>query len=474
MDQRTDPRLAGAQLIIDGEHLIFRRFADPDDDILDGDVEEITTETMLLTRRGKSYVENGIFAYARLRDLPQLRELHNRHKHLDIPRLNAIDRTLNVLPADTSEEVWQTIDAMLSDMLSPTHPTRPLPTIWAITRRLRRLIATIDASVNFDPVARKKRSIPTATQASIYPININGQPLGELTLTTNNATMAGIRAHLTATARHHKLSLPDAIIKLLAGDITPAVQPVIYLYTPTTPGQTPHIPGFGPATADDLETLHRIYDASPPRTINLDAASEAHTDAYRPTDAMAAYIHARNPTCIYPDCHQPAHRCQLDHRIPHDQGGPTTPANLYPLCQHHHNTKTDKRAFYIPDPHTGDIIWLFPNGTWTTAATDSIIRHHTTPTNPRWAVSLAQERHERATVERFHAACHTLCDTYDETGDLEECLTGIRALEREYGLTFDFAPQPDTSWLPPEPDPHEPPYPDPLDTTADEPLANAM
>ena len=34
------------------------------------------------------------------------------------------------------------------------------------------------------------------------------------------------------------------------------------------------------------------------------------------------------------------------------------------LCQHHHNIKTDGGAFYIMDPHTGDIVWLFDNGRW--------------------------------------------------------------------------------------------------------------
>ena len=40
------------------------------------------------------------------------------------------------------------------------------------------------------------------------------------------------------------------------------------------------------------------------------------------------------------------------------------------LCQHHHNIKTDKRARYILDPATGDVVWLFTDGTWqTTTAT---------------------------------------------------------------------------------------------------------
>ena len=51
-------------------------------------------------------------------------------------------------------------------------------------------------------------------------------------------------------------------------------------------------------------------------------------------------------------------------------GGPTAAWNLVNLCQHHHNIKTDKRARYILDPATGDVVWLFVDGTWqTTTAT---------------------------------------------------------------------------------------------------------
>lgn len=34
------------------------------------------------------------------------------------------------------------------------------------------------------------------------------------------------------------------------------------------------------------------------------------------------------------------------------------------LCQHHHNIKTDKRAKYVIDPDTDDVVWLFADGTW--------------------------------------------------------------------------------------------------------------
>ncbi|MDN6285634.1 MAG: HNH endonuclease, partial [Corynebacterium casei] len=40
------------------------------------------------------------------------------------------------------------------------------------------------------------------------------------------------------------------------------------------------------------------------------------------------------------------------------------PANLFALCQHHHNIKTDTRAMYIVDPISDVIYWLFEDGSW--------------------------------------------------------------------------------------------------------------
>ncbi len=445
MDTLTDPRAAGAHVLIEGEYLIFGRFADPMDDILDHDVDEVITETMVLTRRGRTFVENGIFGYARLRDLPRLRALHAETRLLDVPRLAAIDRTLCVLPAGCPDETWAIFDDALVDMFTLTRPGQAMPSIWLITRRLRRLIASIDTAVNFDPVTRKRRTAPAAPGASIHPVDINGTRYSELTLTTNNATMACIRARLTEVARRHHLSLGDAIITLLAGDISTSVRPVLHLFRPTPADAHIAIPGFGSASADDMDTLHRLFDATPPREIDLDAVRTQRVERYRPTPEMTTYVQARDGTCIYPGCHRPAPACQLDHRIPYDEGGPTTPTNLFALCQHHHNVKTDKRAFYVPDPSTGEIVWLFANGTWATSESNGILAEHTTPDNPRWARTVGDSRRARNRVARFNAACHTLCDTYDRDGDLDACLTGIRDLERTYGLTFEFAPDPEES-----------------------------
>ena len=54
---------------------------------------------------------------------------------------------------------------------------------------------------------------------------------------------------------------------------------------------------------------------------------------YRPPNALGhLVVRARNRTCAFPGCRRPAARCDLDHAIPWDQGGPTCLCNLAPLC----------------------------------------------------------------------------------------------------------------------------------------------
>lgn len=56
----------------------------------------------------------------------------------------------------------------------------------------------------------------------------------------------------------------------------------------------------------------------------------------RPTACQRRQVRASYPTCVFPGCRQPSFQCDLDHRKPSSQGGPTHNDNLGPLCRHHH------------------------------------------------------------------------------------------------------------------------------------------
>lgn len=54
---------------------------------------------------------------------------------------------------------------------------------------------------------------------------------------------------------------------------------------------------------------------------------------------LAKAIEFRDGVCQAPGCCRPAHLCDIDHRIPHDEDGPTAGLNLGPYCRRHHKPK---------------------------------------------------------------------------------------------------------------------------------------
>src|SRR5487761_1323466 len=82
---------------------------------------------------------------------------------------------------------------------------------------------------------------------------------------------------------------------------------------------------------------------------------------YRPGPALQALIRARSKTCSYHGCSRPAAPCDLDHSIPHDQGGITCECNLAPLCRTHHRMKQAEQ-WQLEQVSPGVMAWLTPAG----------------------------------------------------------------------------------------------------------------
>lgn len=129
---------------------------------------------------------------------------------------------------------------------------------------------------------------------------------------------------------------------------------------PIHPGE---LDGFGPVTAEiarktvmeniDGEWVFRVTDNG--QTV------ATGTMARRPTEAQRRRIRADYPTCVFPGCRQPAHQCDLDHRRPRAQGGPTENDNLGPLCRHHHMVR-HHQPWLLPRKSNGDHHWTSPLG----------------------------------------------------------------------------------------------------------------
>jgi len=90
----------------------------------------------------------------------------------------------------------------------------------------------------------------------------------------------------------------------------------------------------------------------------------AHTTAnpgYRPASRLREYVVARDLTCRFPSCGQPAWRGDLDHTRPWDQGGLTCSCNLGGLCRHHHLLKQHP-GWQLTQATPGTFTWLTSAG----------------------------------------------------------------------------------------------------------------
>ena len=78
-------------------------------------------------------------------------------------------------------------------------------------------------------------------------------------------------------------------------------------------------------------------------------------------DRHAELVALRDKTCVFPWCNRPARRCDKDHSIPHNKGGPTCPCNLAPLCRRHHRIKTHG-AWTYRTIEPGTYLWTSKHG----------------------------------------------------------------------------------------------------------------
>ena len=82
--------------------------------------------------------------------------------------------------------------------------------------------------------------------------------------------------------------------------------------------------------------------------------------SYAPPAALADHVIARDQTCRFPGCQQPAQRCDLDHTVPFPRGS-TSAGNLAALCRHHHRLK-HLAGWQVEQPEPGVLVWTSPAG----------------------------------------------------------------------------------------------------------------
>jgi hypothetical protein len=107
--------------------------------------------------------------------------------------------------------------------------------------------------------------------------------------------------------------------------------------------------------ADPGGTWRRLLTDQNNRLIDVSART------YRPPANMARLVRAQRPRCCFPGCRRRAAFCELDHVHDWQHGGPTTAANLQPLCARHHHLKHETGWTVSHDPD-GTTTWTSPTG----------------------------------------------------------------------------------------------------------------
>jgi hypothetical protein len=140
-------------------------------------------------------------------------------------------------------------------------------------------------------------------------------------------------------------------------------------------GAVADVAGFGLVPADVIARLVK-QAAAQPSTWCLTAVDDTgrvvkHTRTqHDPTKAMRDFVDGRDRHCRFPGCTRSATVCDNDHTIPAEQGGPTCPCNLSPLCRRHHRLKQARGWRLVIDQVTNDASWSSP--------------HHIVATAPGW------------------------------------------------------------------------------------------
>ena len=117
----------------------------------------------------------------------------------------------------------------------------------------------------------------------------------------------------------------------------------------------------GPITAAQVREWCAQPDAQITVQPVLDLAEHIHVGSYEASARLKLQTQLRDGTCVFAFCFRPAERCDCEHRVPHEDDGPTCSCNQAPCCRRHHRAKTTGGWTYIT-VEPGVYLWRSPIG----------------------------------------------------------------------------------------------------------------
>jgi hypothetical protein len=140
--------------------------------------------------------------------------------------------------------------------------------------------------------------------------------------------------------------------------------------------QPGHLTGYGPITAGTARRLAADTSGTWRRLLtdpDTGALLDISAHRYRPAQRLHDYFNARDDVCAFPTCQQPGYRCEADHTVPYDQGGPTRRNNLALTCRRHNQTKATGTGWSYQHNPDGSYTWTTHTG-----------HHYTGPATHPW------------------------------------------------------------------------------------------
>ena len=253
-------------------------------------------------------------------------------------------------------------------------PTARRSTVARTRQAARRAVLAIDAEGD-----RRRREQSRCTRDVYVTDGLDGISTLVARMSTQDAhaVMALVDAvaagtdHPELTAGERRAEALAALVLHQQGD-GPSVQACVGVVVdlPTLLGladQPAELRGGGVVPADAVRdlmsdprigvTLRRLV-ADPITGHLLDVGRRS----YQVSDAMRAFVVARDGTCRFPGCARRADRCQVDHAIAWDDGGQTDVGNVGALCVRHHQLKTHAGWDIVASSSDGSCVWRSPQG----------------------------------------------------------------------------------------------------------------
>jgi hypothetical protein len=145
----------------------------------------------------------------------------------------------------------------------------------------------------------------------------------------------------------------------------PSIQVIVSLSTLLGLDEEPgDLTGYGPITAYTARALAADQSGTWRRLVTDPVTSQLldfGTTTYRPPQALADFLIARDGVCVHPTCNHAGYRSDIDHIQSASTGGPTNPANTAILCRRHHRLKHQTAWNYTAN-NNGTYTWTSPTG----------------------------------------------------------------------------------------------------------------